>query len=67
MNAINNLAFFSRHPIATFHIKTNNTFAIWDLNQRGHPRHVGFDVELPKEPWSDVCIHWNRSKWIFVI
>ncbi len=53
--------------MAMFHIKPSNSFAIWDVSRPGHPRHVGFEIELPRDPWQDVIINTNRSKWLIEI
>ncbi len=40
---------------------------MWNLGQPGHPRHINFGVELPREPYTFVDKHWSRSMWIVTV
>ncbi len=53
--------------MAGFHIKLKHHFAVWNLGQSGHPRHVGFNVPLPTGHWDIVYGEMNRANWIIVI
>jgi hypothetical protein len=63
-----NKRFLCRHPVAVFHVNASNSFAVWDLSQSGHPRHIGFDIQLPaQEPSYRVLSYTTSSKWIIAI
>ncbi len=53
--------------MAVFSIKTSAALAVWDLAQRGHPRHVSFDVQLPPGPFYFYGSYMSRSKWTVAI
>jgi hypothetical protein len=56
-----------RHPIAVFHLKKNNYFAVWNLSLPGHPRHIVFNIPLPMAPWRALNSSITRSNWIITI